>query len=128
MQTIEERLRTVVSLLPKAEQNRFAAPFGADESADSRLVHAVQTLARAEGLVCHTQAELVRVKAKMLPAVTRPPATPPPVSEDEATLLAARFAACKTPHAQTAFWRSLTPWERTVLSRAKPATPQGPLP
>jgi len=123
MQTIEDRLRTVVSLLPKAEQSRFAAPFAADESADSRLVEAVQTLARAEGLVCHTQAELARVKAKMLPAVTRVPATHPAASENEATSLAARFAACKTPHAQTAFWRGLTPWERTVLSRAKSATP-----
>jgi hypothetical protein len=119
MQTIEDRLRTVVSLLPKAEQSRFAAPFAADESADSRLVDAVQTLARAEGLVCHTQAELARVKAKMLPTATRLPATPP-AAENEATSLAARFAACKTPHAQTAFWRGLTPWERTVLSRAKP--------
>lgn len=123
MQTIEDRLRTVVSLLPPTEQPRFAAPFAAGESADSRLVDAVQTLARAEGLVCHTQAELARVKAKMLPAVTRLPATPPPASEDEEKLLAARFASCKTPHAQTAFWRGLTPLERAVLSRAKPATP-----
>jgi hypothetical protein len=116
MQTIEDRLRTIVPLLPKAEQTRFAAPFAADESADSRLVDAVQTLARAEGLVCHTQAELARVKAKMLPAATRPL-----TADDEATALAARFAACKTPHAQTVFWRELTPWERTVFTHAKPA-------
>lgn len=120
MMTIEDRLRTVVSLLPSAEQERFAARFSAGESADSRLVDAVQALARTEGLVCHTQAELARVKAKMLPTVTRPP-TP----EGEATALAARFAACNTPHAQTAFWRSLTPWERSVLTRTNstPTTP-----
>lgn len=121
MQTIEDRLATVVSLLPAGEQKRFAAPFGNGESTDSRLVDAVQALAKIEGLVCHTQAELARAKARFAVPVARPPATHPQGSEDEATALATRFAACKTPHAQTAFWRALTPWQRTVLSRAKPA-------
>ena len=121
MMIVEDRLATVVSLLPAAEQKRFAAPFGNGESTDSRLVDAVQALARAEGLVCSTQAEIARAKARLAVPVARPPATRPQGLDDEATALAARFAACKTPHAQTAFWRALTPWERTVLSRAKPA-------
>ena len=119
--TIEERLATVVALLPETKQRRFATPFADGENADSRLVEAVQTLAKIEGLVCPTQAELARAKARLAAPVARPPATHPPGSDDEATALAARFAACNTPHAQTAFWRSLTPWERSVLSRAKPA-------
>lgn len=121
MQTIEDRLATVVSLLPATQQKRFAAPFSSGETTDSRLVDAVQTLAKVEGLVCHTQAELARAKAMFTVPVARPPATHPPGSDDEATALAARFAACNTPHAQTAFWRALTPWQRTVLSRGKPA-------
>jgi len=120
MMTIEERLATVVGLLPESKQRRFAAPFADGENADSRLVEAVQTLAKVEGLVCHTQAELARAKARLAAPFARPPATPAPASDDEATSLAARFAACKTPHAQTAFWRALTPWQRTVLSRGKP--------
>ena len=127
MQTIEERLATVVGLLPDHEQQRFTAPFANGESADSRLVEAVQALANAEGLSCSSQAEMAQARARVLAQVARQPATPPP-AEDEATALAARFAAHKTPHAQTAFWRSLTPWERTVLSGAKSATPPAPLP
>ena len=121
MQTIEDRLATVVSLLPATQQKRFAAPFGNDETTDSRLVEAVQALAKVEGLVCHTLAELVRAKARLAVPVARPPAAHPPGSDDEATALAARFAACKTPQAQTAFWRALTPWERTVLTRCEVA-------
>ena len=34
---------------------------------------------------------------------------------------AAYAAFLDTPHAQTAFWRALTPWQRTVLSRGKTA-------
>ena len=116
MKTIEDRLRTVVSLLPPAAQPRFSTPLAVGESADSRLVEAVQVLAKAEGLICHTKDELAQVKAKMLPPTARP-STP----EDETTSLVARFTACKTPHAQTAFWRGLTSWERTVLTRAMPA-------
>ncbi len=128
MMTVEDRLATVVSLLPAHEQRRFAAPFAKGESADSRLVEAVQALARAEGLSCSTQAEMAEARARVLAQVARQPATPPLVAEDEAAKLAARFASHKTPHAQTAFWRSLTPWERSVLSRAQQATPQAPLP
>ena len=120
MMTIEDRLTAVVALLPKSAQRAFAAPFANGESADSRLVEAVQALAKAEGLLCYTPAELARAKARLLPPVTHPPATPPPASEDEATSLEAHFAECNTPHAQTAFWRALTPWQRTELMQAKP--------
>lgn len=123
MMTIEDRLATVVSLLPEHQQRRFATPFAKGESADSRLVDAVRALARTEGLSCTTEAEMAQARARVLAQVARQPATPPPAVEDEAATLAARFAAHKTPHAQTAFWRSLTPWERSVLSPAKPVTP-----
>lgn len=130
MKTIEDRLATVVSLLPEYEQRRFAAPFAKGESADSRLTGAVRALARTEGLSCTTEAEMAqaRARARVLAQVARQPATLPPAVEDEAAALKARFSAHTTPHAQTAFWRSLTPWERTVLSEAKPATPRVPLP
>jgi len=123
MKTIEDRLATVVSLLPEHEQQRFAAPFAKGESADSRLTDAVRSLARTEGLSCTTEAEMAQARARVLAQISRQPATPPQAAEDEATALAARFAAHKNPHAQTAFWRSLTPWERSVLSRAKPTIP-----
>jgi hypothetical protein len=57
----------------------------------------------------------------LLAQVARQPAAPPPAVDDEAAALAARFAAHKTPDAQTAFWRSLTPWERSVLTRTASA-------
>ena len=113
MKTIEDRLTTVVSLLPPAAQPRFAASLVVGQSANSRLVEAVQALAKTQGLICYTKEELVRARAKMLPPVAHPES-----SQDEAASLAARFAACETPHAQTAFWRGLTAWERTVLTRA----------
>lgn len=121
MMTVEDRLATVVSLLSEHEQRRFAAPLAKGESADSRLTDAVRALARTEGLSCTTQAEMAQARARVAAQVARLPVAPPPAVEDEATALAARFAAHKTPHAQTAFWRALTPWQRTVLSRAKPA-------
>ena len=77
----------------------------------------MKLLAKTEGLLCYTPAELARAKARLLP-----PVTPPPASDDEATALASRFAACDTPYAQTAFWRGLTSWERTALTRAKSQT------
>jgi hypothetical protein len=120
MKTIEERLATVVSLLPEHEQRRFAAPFANGESADSRLTDAVRSLARTEGLSCTTEAEMAHARARVLAQVARQPATLPPAAQDEAAALAARFAAHTTPHAQTAFWRSLTPWERSVLTRTVP--------
>lgn len=120
MMTIEDRLATVVSLLPEHEQRRFAAPFAKGESADSQLTDAVRSLARTEGLSCTTEGEIAQARARLLAQVARQPATPPPAAEDEAAVLTARFAAHKTPHAQTAFWRSLTPWERSVLTRTAP--------
>jgi hypothetical protein len=121
MMTVEDRLATVVSLLPEHEQRRFAAPFAKGESDDSRLVEAVQALAKTEGLSCSTQAEMAQARARVLAQVARQPATPTPAGEDEAATLKARFAAHTTPHTQTAFWRSLTPWERSVLTRTEPA-------
>ena len=107
MQTIEDRLRTVVFLLPPAAQPRFAAPLTAGESADSRLVEAVQALAKAEGLVCHTQAELARAKARFQPPVAQAPAP-----TDTPTSSAKRIIDCANPQQQTALWRSLTPKEK----------------
>lgn len=107
MQTIEDRLRTVVSLLPSATQSRFATPLAAGESADSRLVEAVKALATSEGLICSTKEEVARVKARLQIASARP--AEPPISEPTP---AERITACKNPQQQTATWRSLTPSEK----------------
>ncbi len=114
MKTIEDRLATVVSLLPAAAQPRFAAPFGDGESADTRLVEAVQALAKAESLVCHTKEELARVKARLPVPVTQQsaPDTRPPA-------LAQRIATCNTPQEQTAIWRGLTPMEKIEAVRGR---------
>ena len=64
MKTLEDRLATVVALLPAQEQPRFTAPLTVGESADSRLVDAVRVLAKAEGLACMTPGEFARAVAQ----------------------------------------------------------------
>jgi len=123
MKTLEDRLATVVALLPAQEQPRFTAPLTLGESADSRLVDAVRVLAKAEGLACMTPGEFARAVAqhaaqRSMPA-TDAPGTDAPVDEDSPESLAARFAAITDPRAQTTFWRSLTAEQRAAVLKAK---------
>ena len=113
MMSLEQRLETVVALLPEQSRVRFAGPLTADESTDSRIVEAVRCLAKAEGLVCMTQAEFARANAPHTNLASAPAADGPPES------LAARFAAITDPRAQTAFWRSLTTEQRAALTKAQ---------
>lgn len=123
MMTLESRLATVVSLLPPAEKPRFAAPLALDESADSRLVEAVRSLAKVEGLVCMTPGEFSRAVVqeaaqRSLPA-TNAPAANAPADDESPVALATRFAAITDPRAQTAFWRSLTSEQRAAILKAQ---------
>ena len=112
MKTIEDRLRTVVSLLPPAAQPRFSTPLAIGESADSRLVEAVQALAKAEGLICHTKEELAQAKARLLVPVAHQPAP-----EQKPPAPAERITTCANPQQQTALWRSLTPMEKITAMK-----------
>jgi len=111
MKSVEDRLATVVPLLPAAAQPRFAAPLAEGKTTDTRLIEAVRALARAEGLICSTKEEVARVQARVQvatapsaqPVLAVPTQSQTPAPEDEASTLAAHFAACKTPHAQTGF-------------------------
>jgi len=123
MKTLEDRLATVVALLPAQEQPRFTAPLTVGESADSRLVDAVRVLAKAEGLACMTPGEFARAVAqhaaqRSMPAADAPD-TDAPVDEDSPDSLAARFASITDPRAQTAFWRSLTTEQRAAILKAQ---------
>ena len=122
MMTIEHRLAAIVVLLPSGEKSRFAAPLALDESADTRLVDAVRTLAKAEGLVCMTPGEFSRAvmqqaAERAIPATKAPDAAP--TDDDSPAALAARFAAITDPRAQTAFWRSLTAAQRAAILKAQ---------
>jgi hypothetical protein len=121
MMTLEHRLATVVTLLPSAEKARFVAPLGPDESADTRLVEAVQTLAKAEGLVCMTPGEFARARMQHAAECAIPPVKPVENSADDDSpeSLAIQFAAITDPRAQTAFWRSLTAEQRAAILNAK---------
>ena len=118
MMTLESRLATVVTLLPSAEKPPFAAPLALGESADTRLVDAVRTLAKAEGLVCMTPGEFARAVAQQIAERSIPatdaPAADTPTDEDSPAAL----AAITDPRAQTAFWRSLTAEQRTAVLKA----------
>ena len=122
MMSLEQRLDTVVSLLPPGEKPRFTGPLTADESTDTRMVEAVRALAKVEGLTCMTPAEFSRavvqdVAQRAMPATKQPAADTP--DDNSPAALAARFAAITDPRAQTAFWRSLTAEQRTAISKAK---------
>ncbi len=112
MMSLEDRLASIVALLPEQAQNRFTAPLTAEESTDTRLVEAARCLAKAEGLVCMTPEEFARVSAQHTTA------TPAPAADDPPQSLAECFAAITEPRAQTAFWRSLTAEQRTALSKS----------
>ena len=73
----------------------------------SRLVDAVQARAKAEDLICHTQAELARAKVRFQPPIASASATAetPPAP-------AKRIAASANPQQQTTLWRGLTPMEK----------------
>lgn len=114
MQTIEDRLRTVVSVLPPAEQPRFAVPLTAGESADSRLIEAVQALAKAEGLICHTKEELAQAKERL-----RVPIAHKSVPESMPPAPVERITNCANPQQQTALWRSLTPMEKIAAMKGR---------
>ena len=120
MKTLEERLNTIVALLPEREQPRFNSPLVLGESIDSRLVEAARSLAKAEGLVCMTPGEFSRAvmqqaAERAIPA-TKAPAVAEPADDDS---LAARFSAITDPRAQTAFWRSLNAAQRAALTKAQ---------
>jgi hypothetical protein len=116
MMTLEERLASIVALLPAQTQARFTAPLAAEESTDSRIVEAVRCLAKAEGLVCMTPGEFARASTQQAAQRSQPVDTPP--AEDSPEALAAHFAAITDPRAQTAFWRSLTAEQRAALTEA----------
>ncbi len=84
------------------------------ESADTRLVDAVQALAKAEGLVCHTQEELAVAKARLQPPIARASAL-----ADMPIAPAERIAACVSPQHQTALWRCLTPMEKIATMKGR---------
>ena len=114
MKTIEDRLRTVVSLLPPAAQPRFSTPLAVGESADSRLVEAVQALAKAEGLICNTKEELAQAEARLLVPVAHRSAP-----EEKSPGLSERISACANPQQLTALWRSLTPMEKIEAMKGR---------
>lgn len=123
MKTLEQRLATIVSLLPPGEQERFTGPRASEDSTDSLVVEATAALAKAEGLVCQTRGEPARAGAQRatepsLPAI-QPEPTSEPADEDSPEALAARFAAITDPRAQTAFWRSLTAEQRAAIIKAQ---------
>jgi len=107
MKTIEDRLRAVVALIPPAAHPRVSTPLAVGETADSRLVEAVQALANAEGLVWHTKEELAQAKERL-----RVPVARQSVPESKPFAPANRITTCTNLQQQTAFWRSLTPLEK----------------
>jgi hypothetical protein len=117
MMTLEERLSSIVALLPAQTQARFTAPHGPEESTDTRIAEAVRCLAKAEGLVCMTADEFARANAQQAAQRSQPVDTP--AADDSHESLATQFAAITDPRAQTAFWRSLTAEQRAVLTQPK---------
>jgi hypothetical protein len=115
--TIEQRLSTVVSLLPAEVQAKLTAPLGPDESTDSRLIEAVRRLAKAEGLVCMTPGEFARAVTQH--AAQRSVPANVPADENSPAALAGRLAALTDPRAQTAFWRGLTRAQRIAILKAE---------
>lgn len=119
MISLEQRLATIVALLPASAQARFTAPLTADESTDSRIVEAVRCLAKSEGLVCLSPAEHSRAVAQQAAQRSLPHIESADADENTPDVLAAQFAAITEPRAQTAFWRSLTAEQRAALTTAK---------
>ena len=119
MMTLNERLNAMAALLPEQERARFTAPLAAGESIDDRLVEAARALAKTEGLLCLTPTEfsraLVQQAARLAMPTSKAAADEKPAGEG----IAARFAAITDPRAQTAFWRSLTAEQRTVILESK---------
>jgi hypothetical protein len=117
--TLEYHLAAVVALLPPGEKARFTAPLSLDESADSRLIDAVRSLAKVEGLVCMSPSEFSRATVaqhSMLTTAASPPDMP---ANTGAAALPTQFATITDPAAQTAFWRSLTPEQRVAILNAQ---------
>ncbi len=124
MITLEQRLTSIVSLLPADAQTRLTAPFGPEETIDTRIAEAVRCLAKAEGMVAMTPGEFSRAvvqqaSERSMPVIEPPAADAPADNEAPEPHLAARFATITDPRAQTAFWRSLTAEQRTALAKAK---------
>ena len=117
MKTLNERLNTIVTLLPEKQQAQFTAPLTAEESTDTRLVDAVRALAKSEGLVCMTPGEFSRAAAQHVAQRTMPAIAPADANSPK--VLADRFAAITNPRAQTDFWRSLTALQRADLLKAQ---------